>query len=63
MKVLLNEAGYVESYALEGDMVGAVECDAPTNLAMFEKNFTACLCGHRLHHRRDVCHCRQEPIQ
>lgn len=41
MKALLNEEGYVESYALEGNMVGALECDAPTNLAMFEKNFTA----------------------
>ena len=30
MKVLLNEAGYVESYALEGELLEAVECDPPT---------------------------------
>ena len=41
MKVLLNEAGYVESYALEGELLGAVECDPPEDLTVFETHFAA----------------------
>ena len=39
MKVLLNEAGYVESYALEGELLGAVECDSPEDITVFETHF------------------------
>ena len=38
MKVLLNEQGYVESNALEGDLLDAVETD---DLSHFEEHFTA----------------------
>ena len=41
MKVLLNEQGYIESYALEGELLDAVEVSAPSNLAHFEVHFTA----------------------
>nr|DAP60735.1 MAG TPA: Protein of unknown function (DUF2977) [Caudoviricetes sp.] len=41
MKVLLNEAGYVESYALEGELLGAVECDSPEDITVFETHFAA----------------------
>ena len=41
MKVLLNEQGYVESYALEGELLAAMEVSAPSNLAHFEAHFTA----------------------
>ena len=41
MKVLLNEQGYIESYALEGELLDAVEVSAPSNLAHFEAHFTA----------------------
>lgn len=41
MKVLLNEAGYVESYALEGELLGAVECDPPEDITVFETHFAA----------------------
>ena len=33
MKVLLNEQGYVESYALEGELVDALETAEP-NLSL-----------------------------
>lgn len=41
MKVLLNEQGYVESYALEGDLLDAVETEKPDDLSHFEKHFTS----------------------
>lgn len=41
MKVLLNEQGYVESYALEGDLLDAVETEEPDDLSHFEEHFTA----------------------
>jgi len=41
MKVLLNEAGYVESYALEGELLGAVECDPPEDITVFETHFAS----------------------
>ena len=41
MKVLLNEQGYVESYALEGDLLDAVETEKPDDLSHFEEYFTA----------------------
>ena len=41
MKVLLNEQGYIESYALEGALLDAVEVSAPSDLAHFEAHFTA----------------------
>ena len=41
MKVLLNEQGYIESYALEGELLDAVEVSAPSDLAHFEAYFTA----------------------
>ena len=41
MKVLLNEQGYVESYALEGDLLDAVETEEPDDLSHFEEHFTS----------------------
>lgn len=41
MKVLLNEQGYVESYALEGELVDALETVEPNDLSHFEKHFTS----------------------
>lgn len=41
MKVLLNEQGYVESYALEGDLLDAMETEKPDDLSHFEEHFTA----------------------
>ena len=41
MKVLLNEQGYVESYALEGELVDALETAEPNDLSHFEKHFTS----------------------
>ncbi len=41
MKVLLNEQGYVVSYALEGDLLDAVETAEPADLSHFEECFTA----------------------
>lgn len=41
MKVLLNEQGYVESYALEGELVDALETAEPHDLSHFEKHFTS----------------------
>ena len=41
MKVLLNEQGYVESYALEGDLVDALETAEPNDLSHLEKHFTS----------------------
>ena len=41
MKVLLNEQGYVVSYAFEGDLLDAVEAAEPADLSHFEECFTA----------------------
>ena len=41
MKVLLNEQGYVVSYAFEGDLLDAVEAAEPADLSHFEKHFTS----------------------
>ena len=41
MKVLLNEQGYVESYALEGELVDALETAEPNDLSHIEKHFTS----------------------
>lgn len=41
MKVLLNEEGYVESYALEGNLMASVECSEPEDMAAFENHFSA----------------------
>ena len=40
MKVLLNEQGYVVSYALEGELLDAVEAAEPVDLSHFEEHFT-----------------------
>ena len=34
MKVLLNEQGYIESYALEGELLDAVEAVSYTHLTL-----------------------------
>lgn len=39
MWVLLNENGYVESYALEGSLLGSVEAVEPVDLTHFEEHF------------------------
>ena len=41
MKVLLNEQGYVESYAMEGELVDALETEEPNDHTQFEKHFTS----------------------
>ena len=41
MKILLNEQGYVESYALEGELVDALETAEPNDLSHLEKHFTS----------------------
>ena len=41
MKVLLSEQGYVVSYALEGNLLEAVEAAEPADLSHFEEHFTA----------------------
>lgn len=41
MKVLLNEQGYVESYALEGELVDALATAEPNDLSHFERHFTS----------------------
>lgn len=41
MKVLLNEQGYVESCALEGELVDALETEKPDDLSHFEEHFTS----------------------
>ena len=40
MKVLLNEQGYVGSYAFEGDLLDAVEAAEPADLSHIERHFT-----------------------
>ena len=41
MKVLLSDQGYVVSYALEGELLDAVEAAEPSDLSHFEEYFTA----------------------
>lgn len=41
MKILLNEQGYVVSYALEGELLDAVEAAEPADLSHFEEHFNA----------------------
>lgn len=41
MKVLLSDQGYVVSYALEGELLDAVEVAEPSDLSHFEEYFTA----------------------
>ena len=41
MKVLLSEQGYVVSYALEGELVDALETAEPNDLSHLEKHFTS----------------------
>ena len=41
MKVLLSDQGYVVSYALEGELLDAVEAAEPSDLSHFEEHFTA----------------------
>lgn len=41
MKVLLNKEGYVESYALEGDLTAAIECSEPDDMIAFENHFAS----------------------
>lgn len=41
MKVLLDEQNYVVSYALEGELLDAVEASEPNDLSHFEEHFTA----------------------
>lgn len=41
MKVSLNKEGYVESYALEGDLTAAIECSEPDDMIAFENHFAS----------------------
>lgn len=41
MKVLLDEQGYIHSYAVIGDLVGGIELPDPENLTHFETHFSA----------------------
>ena len=41
MIVLLNENGYVESYALVGSLVDGIEVPDPEDIEHFETHFTA----------------------
>lgn len=41
MKVFLNDTGYIVSYALEGELLDALEVAEPDDLADFEEHFTA----------------------
>lgn len=41
MKVLLNDQGYVESYALEGELLNSIETVAPQDVEHFENRFTS----------------------
>lgn len=41
MNVLLNENGYVESYALIGNLVGGIEVPEPEDIEHFEEHFGA----------------------
>lgn len=41
MYILLNENGYVESYALVGNLVGGIEVPDPENIEHFETHYEA----------------------
>nr|DAJ09945.1 MAG TPA: Protein of unknown function (DUF2977) [Caudoviricetes sp.] len=41
MYILLNENGYVESYALVGNLVGGIEVPDPENIEHFESHYEA----------------------
>ena len=41
MKVLLNEQGYIESYALEGELLDAVEAVSYTHLDVYKRQASA----------------------
>ena len=41
MKVLLDEQGYIQSYALIGEIVDAIEIPDPEDVAHFVEHFAA----------------------
>lgn len=41
MKVLLDEQGYIQSYAVIGDLVGGIDLPDPEDALHFEENFNA----------------------
>lgn len=41
MKVLLDDKGFIQSYALIGDLVDGIELPDPEDIAHFEEHFTA----------------------
>lgn len=41
MKVILNEDGFISSYALEGNLADSIELPDPEDIAHFEEHFTA----------------------
>lgn len=41
MKALLNEQGFITSYALVGDLVDGIDLPDPENIAHFEEHFAA----------------------
>ena len=41
MKALLDEQGFITSYALVGDLVGGIELPDPEDIAHFEEHFAA----------------------
>lgn len=41
MKVLLDEKGYVSSFAIEGELVGSLDFPEPEDMALFLEHFDA----------------------
>lgn len=41
MKVLLDEQGYIQSYAVIGDLVDGIDLPDPEDALHFEENFNA----------------------
>lgn len=41
MKVLLDEKGYVSSFAIEGELVGGLDLPEPEDMALFFEHFDA----------------------
>lgn len=41
MKVLLDEKGYVSSFAIEGELVGGLDLPEPEDIALFLEHFDA----------------------
>ena len=41
MKVLLDDKGFIQSYALIGDLVGGIDLPDPEDIDHFEEHFTA----------------------